>query len=277
MALARIVKSPKALTGLVLVSSMVLLAVLAPWIAPYDPLALDPVASNQAPSAEYWLGTDFFGRDVLSRMIWGARPSLLIGFASVFIGCIIGSLIGVTAGYFRGWVDAVLMRPVDVLLSFPIVVLALAMVAALGPSLVNLILTISLLFVPRFARVVRGEAMALRELDYVEAARACGQRPFAIIMRHVLPNATAQIIVTCTVFMANAILVEAGLSFLGVGVTPPEPSWGNMLADGRNNILGAPWLTTFPGLMLTLTLVGFNLLGDALRDILDPRLRGLHN
>lgn len=274
--LALILKKPKAVAGLSLVGLMLLLALLAPWIAPYDPLALDPAVSNQAPSGQFWLGTDFFGRDVLSRMIWGARPSLLIGFASVAVGCLIGSAIGLAAGYFRGWVDAVLMRPVDVLLSFPIVVLALALVAALGPSLFNLIITISLLFVPRFARVVRAEAMALRELDYIDAARVAGQRPVAIIARHVLPNAMAQIIVTCTVFMANAILVEAGLSFLGVGVTPPEPSWGNMLAEGRNNILGAPWLTTFPGAMLTLTLIGFNLLGDALRDILDPRLRGLH-
>ncbi len=272
---ALILRKPKALAGLLLVAFMVLLALLAPWIAPYDPLALDPAVSNQAPSAQFWLGTDFFGRDVLSRMIWGARPSLLIGFSSVAIGCLIGAAIGLTAGYFRGWVDTVLMRPVDVLLSFPIVVLALALVAALGPSLFNLILTISLLFVPRFARVVRAEAMALRELDYIDAARVAGQTPLVIIVRHVLPNALAQIIVTCTVFMANAILVEAGLSFLGVGVTPPEPSWGNMLAEGRNNILGAPWLTTFPGVMLTLTLIGFNLLGDALRDILDPRLRGL--
>ncbi|HKU97611.1 MAG TPA: ABC transporter permease [Vineibacter sp.] len=274
---ALILKKPKAVAGASLVGLMLVLALLAPWIAPYDPLALDPVVSNQAPSAQFWLGTDFFGRDVLSRMIWGARPSLLIGFASVAVGCLIGSAIGLMAGYFRGWVDAVLMRPVDVLLSFPIVVLALALVAALGPSLFNLIITISLLFVPRFARVVRAEAMALRELDYIEAARVAGQTPGVIIVKHVLPNALAQIIVTCTVFMANAILVEAGLSFLGVGVTPPEPSWGNMLAEGRNNILGAPWLTTFPGVMLTLTLIGFNLLGDALRDILDPRLRGLHS
>jgi peptide/nickel transport system permease protein len=167
------------------------------------------------------------------------------------------------------------MRLMDILLSFPIVILALAMVAVLGSSLTNLIVTISLLFVPRFARVVRGEALAIRELDFIEAAVASGQRARAIILTHILPNAMAQVIVTCTVFMANAILVEAGLSFLGVGVNPPQPSWGNMLADGRSNLLGAPWLTTFPGLMLTLTLIGFNLMGDVLRDRLDPRLRGL--
>lgn len=268
-------KSPKALAGALLVLLVLLSALLAPLLAPFDPLELNPAVSVMPPSAANWLGTDFFGRDILSRMIWGARPSLMIGFASVAIGCAIGSAIGLAAGFFRGWVDVVLMRPIDVLLSFPIVVLALALVAALGPSLMNLILTISLLFVPRFARVVRAETMALRELDYVDAARASGQTPYRIIVRHLLPNATAQIIVTCTVFMADAILIEAGLSFLGVGVTPPEPSWGNMLAEGRSNILGAPWLTTFPGLMLTMTLVGFNLLDDALRDILDPRLRGV--
>jgi peptide/nickel transport system permease protein len=273
--MSRLLKSPKASAGAVLVLLILVCAVLAPLVAPFDPLELNPAVSVMPPSAANWLGTDFFGRDILSRMIWGARPSLLIGFASVAIGCAIGSTIGLAAGYFRGWVDVVLMRPIDVLLSFPIVVLALALVAALGPSLVNLILTISLLFVPRFARVVRAETMALRELDYIDAARASGQTAFRIIARHLLPNATAQIIVTCTVFMADAILIEAGLSFLGVGVTPPEPSWGNMLAEGRSNILGAPWLTTFPGLMLTLTLIGFNLLGDALRDILDPRLRGV--
>jgi len=273
--ISRILHSPKALTGSLLILAVVLMALLAPWIAPYDPLALDPAAGTMPPSAGHLLGTDFFGRDVLSRMIWGARPSLIIGFASVAIGCVVGSAIGLVAGFFRGWVDTVLMRPIDVLLSFPIVVLALALVAALGASLMNLILTISLLFIPRFARVVRAEAMALRELDYVDAARASGQTPFRIIQRHLLPNAMAQIIVTCTVFMANAILVEAGLSFLGVGVTPPDPSWGNMLAEGRTNILGAPWLTTFPGLVLTATLIGFNLLGDALRDILDPRLQGM--
>src|SRR6218665_2635761 len=229
-------KSPKALAGAVLVLLVLFTALCAPLLAPYDPLALDPAVSVMPPSAANWLGTDFFGRDILSRMLWGARPSLMIGFASVAIGCVVGSTIGLVAGFFRGWVDVVLMRPIDVLLSFPIVVLALALVAALGPSLMNLILTISLLFVPRFARVVRAETMALRELDYVEAARACGQTPYRIIVRHLLPNATAQIIVTCTVFMADAILIEAGLSFLGVGVTPPDPSWGNMLAEGRSNI-----------------------------------------
>ena len=273
--MSRLLQSPKALAGALLVLLILLTALLAPLLAPFDPLQLDPAVSVMPPSTANWLGTDFFGRDILSRMMWGARPSLMIGFASVAIGCAIGSAIGLAAGFFGGWVDLVLMRPIDVLLSFPIVVLALALVAALGPSLMNLILTISLLFVPRFARVVRAETLALRELDYVDAARASGQTPYRIIVRHLLPNATAQIIVTCTVFMADAILIEAGLSFLGVGVTPPEPSWGNMLAEGRSNILGAPWLTTFPGLMLTLTLIGFNLLGDALRDILDPRLRGV--
>jgi peptide/nickel transport system permease protein len=277
MLLRSIRTTPKAVAGFVLVGVTVLVALLAPWIAPYDPLEINPISIYQAPGAAHWFGTDFYGRDVLSRMIWGARPSLLIGFSSVTIGCLIGAVIGVTAGYFRGWVDAVLMRPMDVLLTFPIIVLALALVAALGANLINLIMTISLLFVPRFARVVRAETMALRELEYIDAARTAGRAPAAIIVKHVLPNLLAQVIVTCTVFIANAILVEAGLSFLGVGVTPPAPSWGNMLAEGRNNMLDAPWLTAFPGAMLTLTLIGFNLLGDALRDILDPRQSGHRN
>jgi peptide/nickel transport system permease protein len=265
----------KALTGIVIVAAVAVAAIFAPWLAPYDPLAIDPVAGSQAPSAAHWLGTDFFGRDVLSRMLWGARPSLMIGAASVATGCVLGSAIGLVAGYFRGFIDAALMRLMDILLSFPIIILALAMIAVLGSSLGNLIVTISLLFVPRFARVVRGEALAIREQDFVTAAIASGQRARAIVIGHVLPNAMAQIIVTCTVFMANAILIEAGLSFLGVGVNPPEPSWGNMLAEGRSNLLGAPWLTTFPGLMLTVTLIGFNLMGDVLRDRLDPRLRAV--
>lgn len=267
-------RNPKALAGVALIAVILMVALLAPWAAPYDPLAINPATSMRPPTADHWLGTDFFGRDVLSRVIWGARPSLTIGFSAVAIGCLVGTLLGMFAGYFRGWVEAVIMRPIDMLLSFPIIVLALAMVAALGPSMMNLALTISLLFVPRFARVVRAETLALRELDYVEAARASGQTAWAIIRRHLLPNAMPQVIVTCTVFLADAVLIEAGLSFLGVGVTPPDPSWGNMLAEGRTNILGAPWLMVFPGLVLTCTLVGFNLLGDALRDILDPRLHG---
>lgn len=268
-----VTKNPKALVGGAVIVAILLVALLAPWAAPFDPLAIDPAISMRPPGADHLLGTDFFGRDVLSRMIWGARPSLAIGFASVAIGCVVGTLLGMVAGYFRGWVEAMIMRPIDMLLSFPIIILALAMVAALGPSMMNLALTISLLFVPRFTRVVRAETLALRELDYVEAARASGQTASAIIRRHLLPNAMPQVIVTCTVFLADAILIEAGLSFLGVGVTPPDPSWGNMLAEGRTNILGVPWLMVFPGLMLTTTLVGFNLLGDALRDILDPRLQ----
>ncbi|MBW2056658.1 MAG: ABC transporter permease [Deltaproteobacteria bacterium] len=266
-------RNPKATGGLIIVGLVFLMALLAPAISPYDPLAVDPVNSYNPPSWNHPFGTDFYGRDILSRIIWGARPSLIIGLASVGLGCLVGTLVGFVAGYFGRWVDGLLMRLMDILLSFPIIVLALAIVAALGRSLPNLIVTISILFIPRYSRILRGEAMNIKEQDFVEAARASGATDMAILRRHILPNALAQIIVTSTVFMASAILIESGLSFLGVGVVPPNPSWGNMLADGRTNILGAPWLTTFPGLMLMVTLTGFNLLGDALRDILDPRVR----
>lgn len=276
MTASRFLTNKKAVVGISIVSAIVLMALLAPWISPYDPLEVDPLQGNHPPSLAHLLGTDFYGRDILSRIMWGSRPSLMIGLASVTIGCLIGSLIGLVAGYFRGLVDAILMRIMDVILSFPVIILALAIIAGMGPSLLNLVLTITILFVPRFARVVRSEAIALRELDYIDAARVSGRSAPAIIYHHILPNSIPAITVTATVFLANAVLIEAGLSFLGVGVIPPTASWGNMLSEGRTNILGAPWVTTFPGLFLSLTLVGFNLMGDALRDVLDPRLQGLH-
>jgi peptide/nickel transport system permease protein len=271
--LSRISRNRKALTGALIVLMVFLSGGFAFWIAPYNPVQIDPANGFKAPSREHLLGTDFYGRDVLSRIIWGVRPSLIIGTASVLLSCLIGSLIGFVTGYFRGWIDHLLMRLMDILLSFPIIVLALAIVAILGGNLINLVVTISILFVPRFSRIIRGEVLSLKEQDFVEAARAAGASDLSILWRHIFPNSVHQIIVTATVFVSSAILIESGLSFLGVGVVPPTPSLGNMLSEGRSNILGAPWLTVFPGLMLMITLTGLNLLGDSMRDILDPKLR----
>ncbi len=260
---------------MVLILFVFVTGVFAAWIAPYDPIQIDPLKGFESPSSQHLLGTDFYGRDVLSRIIWGVRPSLIIGLSSVMLSCFIGTLIGFVTGYFRGWTDHILMRLMDILLSFPIIVLALAIVAAIGGNLTNLVITISILFIPRFSRIIRGEVMSLKEQDYVEAARAVGAKDFTIIWKHIFPNSVHQIIVTATVFVSSAILIESGLSFLGVGVVPPNPSLGNMLSEGRSNIIGAPWLTVFPGLMLMMTLTGLNLLGDSVRDILDPKLRHL--
>lgn len=257
-----------ALGGLV----VVVMALGAPLIAPYDPLSIDLSRSNAAPSAAHPLGADYFGRDLLSRIIWGARPALLLAFGSVIMGAFVGTAVGLVAGYLGGLVETVLMRLVDLLLSFPIIILALAVVALVGPSLFNLTVTIGILFVPRFARIMRGEALSLRERDFILAARASGCTTLAIILRHILPNALPQLIITSTVFFANAILVEASLSFLGVGIVPPTPSWGNILAEGRVGLLVAPWVVVFPGIFLTATLVFLNLLGDEARDRFDPRL-----
>jgi peptide/nickel transport system permease protein len=271
--LKRICQNKKAFTGLLLILLVSITGVFASWLAPYDPIQIDPLNGFKSSSSAHLLGTDFYGRDVLSRMIWGVRPSLIIGLSSVLLSCLIGTLIGFVTGYFRGWIDHVLMRVMDILLSFPIIVLALAIVATIGGNLINLVITISILFIPRFSRIIRGEVISLKEQDYVEAARAVGASDFTIICKHIFPNTVHQIIVTATVFVSSAILIESGLSFLGVGVVPPNPSLGNMLSEGRSNIIGAPWLTVFPGLMLMITLTGLNLLGDSIRDILDPKLR----
>jgi len=273
--LKRICQNRKAFTGLLLILFVSTSGLFASWLAPHDPIQIDPLNGFKPFSSKHLLGTDFYGRDVLSRIIWGVRPSLVIGLSSVVLSCLIGTLIGFVTGYFRGWIDHVLMRVMDILLSFPIIVLALAIVATIGGNLINLVITISILFIPRFSRIIRGEVMSLKEQDYVEAARAVGASDFTIICKHIFPNSVHQIIVTATVFVSSAILIESGLSFLGVGVVPPNPSLGNMLSEGRSNIIGAPWLTIFPGLMLMITLTGLNLLGDSIRDILDPKLRHL--
>jgi len=264
-----------AVAGLAVLIAFYAAAFLAPWIAPYDPIAQDDLVGNSflPPSAAHWLGTDQFGRDVLSRLLYGARISLAIALTAIGISVTVGTLLGAIAGYFGGKVDAVIMRVIDLILSFPRLVLLILIVALAEPSLTLIILVLGLTHWPGTARLVRGEVLSLREREFIDAARALGFGPLRIIFRHLIPNVLAPVIVAATLGIGDTIVAEAGLSFLGLGVQPPTPSWGNMVADGRQNLIGAWWITTFPGLAIVLTVTAFNLIGDGLRDALDPRLR----
>lgn len=262
-----------AVVGLMLAAVVLLGALLAPWLAPEDPLVMGP-RRFAAPSFSAWLGTDQFGRDLLSRLLYGARVSIAVSFAAVGMATLIGGTIGLCAGYFGGRVDLVLMRGVDVLMAFPTLLLALAVVATFGGSARNLILAVTLAYIPIFSRVVRGSALSVKQSDFVEASRALGARDGRIMLRAVLPNVLAPIIVQATFNLSTAIMIEAALSFLGLGVQPPAPSWGSMLSEARNFMELDPWLALAPGGAITLAVLGFNLFGDGLRDILDPRLAG---
>ena len=262
-----------AVLGLMLAAVVLLGALLAPWLAPEDPLVMGP-RRFAAPSFSAWLGTDQFGRDLLSRLLYGARVSIAVSFAAVGMATLIGGTIGLCAGYFGGRVDLVLMRGVDVLMAFPTLLLALAVVATFGGSTRNLILAVTLAYIPIFSRVVRGSALSVKQSDFVEASRALGARDGRIMLRAVLPNVLAPIIVQATFNLSTAIMIEAALSFLGLGVQPPAPSWGSMLSEARNFMELDPWLALAPGGAITLAVLGFNLFGDGLRDILDPRLAG---
>ncbi len=261
------------LLGLAIVLGMSALALLAPWIAPYPPDALNLDAVLMPPSAAHMLGTDAFGRDVFSRLLFGARVSLWVGFVAVGISLCIGIVLGLLSGYFRGWVDEVIMRGVDVMLCFPSFFLILAVIAFLDASLVNIMVVIGLTSWMGVARLVRAETLSLRERDYIAAARLAGAGARRILAVHVLPNALAPVLVSATLGVAGAILVESSLSFLGLGVQPPDPSWGNMLLEGKDVLEIAPWLSLYPGLAILVTVLGYNLLGESLRDLADPRLR----
>ncbi len=261
------------LLGLGIVLTMTLLALAAPWIAPFDPEEPNLRAILFPPSSEHFLGTDALGRDVFSRLLYGARVSLWVGFVSVGISVAIGVALGLIAGYFRGWADEIIMRGVDVMLCFPSFFLILAVVAFLEPSLVLIMVTIGLTSWMGVARLVRAETLSLRERDFVSAARLAGTRPVLIMLVHILPNAVAPVLVSATLGVAGAILVESSLSFLGLGVQPPDPSWGNMLLEGKDVLEIAPWMSLYPGLAILVTVLGYNLLGESLRDYLDPRLR----
>jgi peptide/nickel transport system permease protein len=263
-----------AVGGLAMILVMFLIAVFASFLAPYDPGRTEVSVKLKPPSLLHYLGTDQLGRDVFSRMLHGSGISLSVGFVAVGISIFIGILVGAAAGYYGGWVDSVLMRFVDTMLCFPSFFLILTIVALLGPKILNIMIVIGITSWMGTARFVRAEFLSLRERDYVQAARTLGVKDFRIIFRHILPNALAPVFVSATLKVASAILIEAGLSFLGFGVQPPTPSWGNILTEGRTYIFDAWWLTVFPGLAILIIVLSFNLLGEGLRDTLDPRLRG---
>jgi peptide/nickel transport system permease protein len=269
----RLRRNRAAIAGLVVIAFFAALAVLAPLVAPYDPITQDLDARLLPPSREHWLGTDDLGRDLLTRIIFGGRTSLTVGIVSVGLALAIGTVLGLLAGFYSGWTDSLTMRTMDIMLAFPATLLAIFIVGIRGPGLNNAMLAIGVINVPIFARIVRGSVLRIRAEDFVEAARALGASQSRLITRHVLPNALAPIIVQATLGIGAAILEAAGLSFLGLGAQAPTPEWGAMLANTREFLRDAPWAATFPGIAILLTVVGFNLLGDGLRDALDPRLR----
>ncbi len=259
--------------GVLMVVAALIGAIFAPYLTPYDAVTLDPPARLQGPSAEHWLGTDQLGRDTFTRILYGGRASLSVAGAAVTFALLVGGTLGLLAGFYRGWVDALIMRITDVLLSFPAVLLAIALIAFLGAGFTNLVLAIGIVYVGPFARVARGAVLTVREELFVEASRALGSRDWRIIIAAVLPSAAAPLIVEVTLRLAYAILAEASLSFLGLGTQPPTPSWGLMVSDGRRFLALGPWATIAPGLAIMLVVLGFNLLGDGLRDALDPRVK----
>lgn len=269
----RFLQHPGGILGAVLMVLLIGTAVFAPLIAPYNPLTVNPLDALRPPSSQYWMGTDTLGRDMLSRIIYGARVSLRLGLVSVSIAMSIGVLLGVMAGYFGGRIDAISMRLVDVLLAFPSLILALIAVFALGPGLTNAMIAVGISAIPSYARVTRGEVLSARENLYVQAAEATGVPNILIMFRHILPNIIAPNIVIAALGTGSAILAGSALSFLGLGAQAPTPEWGLMLSQGRGFMQLAWWLTFFPGLGIMVTVMALNLLGDGLRDVLDPRLR----
>ncbi|MFN7642918.1 MAG: ABC transporter permease [Burkholderiales bacterium] len=271
LAVRAVLSRPTAVFGGVVLVLVSLLAVFAPWIAPYDPLATSWAAVRKAPSAAHWFGTDEVGRDLLSRTIWGARASLSAGVIAVTIAVGAGVPIGMLAGYVGGWVDAVIGRVTDAMLAVPFLILAIALAAFLGPSLGNAMIAIGVTATPIFVRLARGQVLAARAEDWVEAARAVGNPPARILLRHILPNILPPVMVQATLAVAAAIIAEASLSFLGLGQQPPAPSWGSMLNTAQRFLTQAPWMAVFPGIAIFLTVLAFNLFGDGLRDALDPK------
>jgi peptide/nickel transport system permease protein len=260
--------------GGLIVLMVISAALAAPWLAPFSPARQDLFNRLQPPSIEHWLGTDQFGRDVLSRLLYGARISMVVGVAAVAIGAAVGTVLGATAGYFGGWVDTILSRIIDGLMAFPMLLMALLVVAILGAGVENTMLAIGIATSPRFARLLRSEVLQLKEREFVEAARALGSGHAWTLVRHILPHLVSSVIVLSTLRVAAAILTEANLSFLGLGVQPPTPSWGGMISTGRQYIVTAYWVPLIPGVTIAITVLGFNLFGDGLRDHLDPRLQG---
>lgn len=267
-----VITQPIGAISLAFIFLVVLVAIFAPVIAPYDPVAQNRQAFLAAPSGEHLMGTDDLGRDVFSRIVFGSRISLLVGFASVFFSMIAGIVFGVISGYFGRWIDMVIQRVMDAIMGIPPLILALFIAALLGPAIRNVIIALVIVETPRFARIVRGEMLRIREMNYVEASRSVGASVFRIIYKHALPNMVAPIIILSSLAFGASIIAEASLSFLGIGTPPPHPSWGLMLSGASRYMENAPWLVLFPGIALGLCVLAFNLLGDALRDFLDPKI-----
>lgn len=266
-------KNRLALIGLFIVLFFIVIAALAPYIAPYS--YRDQVLADRflPPSGKHWFGTDDFGRDIFSRVLYGARISLWVGFFSVMASAIIGTFLGIIAGYYGRWVDGLISRVFDILLAFPSILLAIAIVAILGPSLQNALIAIAVINIPNFGRLVRSKVLSVKQEEYIMSARAVGMRDSRILFRHILPNSVTPVIVQATLAIATAIIEAAALGFLGLGARPPEPEWGRMLADAKNYLSQAPWTLFFPGMAIMLTVLGFNLMGDGLRDVLDPKMK----
>jgi peptide/nickel transport system permease protein len=271
--LRRSLRHKGAVGGSALLLAMVVAAGLAPRLAPYDPITQDQRASLQSPGPSHLFGTDVFGRDILSRVIWGGRESLRVGFLAVAVGGIVGTLLGLLAGYYEGWTGTIILRLTDLLLALPGILLALTIVAATGPSLENVIVAVGISSMPAYIRVVNGSVLDVKTRTFMEAARASGAMDRRVIARHVVPNILAPVIVLSTLGLGNALLIAATLSFLGLGAQPPSPEWGAMLSQGREFIFGYWWIATFPGIAILLAVIGANLLGEGMRDLLDPRLR----
>ena len=271
--LRRWLNGAKPIVGLVIVVGVILTAVLAPTITRYSPIQADFGIARSAPSAEHWFGTDNLGRDVYARVVYGGRVSLVAGLIPVLLALTAGGILGLAAGYSGGWTEQVVMRVVDALMAFPPLVLALAIVYTLGPDLKNALLAIGVTMIPEYVRVVRGQVLSLKQKEFVQAAQSIGVGHWRIMWRHLAPNLMAPVIVLATIGAGRAILIEAGLSFLGLGVQPPTPSWGSMIQTGYAYLDQAPWMAVFPGLAIVITVVGLNFLGDSLRDALDPRMR----
>ncbi len=269
----RLLRDRRAQIGLVIVALIIGAAIFAPLLAVHDPIGIDLAGMLEQPSGDHWMGTDIQGRDVWARLVYGARVSIAVGVISQGIALFLGVLLGLVAGYYGGWIDELVMRLADVTLAFPTLLLLIAMVAALQPSMVVVFATIGVVGWAGMARLVRGQVLVVRQLEYVQAIRALGARDRTIIVKHVLPNVIAPVVIAATLGVAGAIMAEAALSFLGLGVQPPTPSWGSMIADGRDldQLRNAPWTSVFPGVAIGASVLGFNLLGDALRDALDPR------
>ncbi len=269
----KLARNRMALAGLIAILFFIFIAIFAPWVSPYDPLEASWSAIRKPPSMEHWFGTDELGRDVLSRVIWGARASLLAGIVSVFISLLLGVVIGMVAGYFGGMADGLISRMTDAFLACPFLILAIALAAFLGPSLTNAMIAIGVSAAPIFVRLTRAQVLNVKVEDYIEAARAIGCSPLRIATSHILPNITPPLIVQSTLAIASAVIAEASLSFLGLGQQPPDPSWGSMLNTAKNFMEDAPWMALWPGLAIFILVLAFNLLGDGLRDALDPRSR----